>query len=150
MVLVRPARRTFARLALRDYGVGAAEDRTGWPAGMWEITALRVDPAGVRLRVSGVPLGEAGVLRWVGPAQALARLPDPGVALSARQLGATAVVPVPPRGDTAAVNFIMQWTIAGLRTTEVALSRLALPPGYSEAPWPRTLPSPATRRRVRR
>lgn len=89
-----------------------------------------------RLRAARLPLGELGVVRWFGPAQALARLPTLRAMRAASQVGITAVTPAPAVGGRGGVTFFGQQSLTGLRAVDVDLTRLALPAGYTERPWP--------------
>ena len=171
VVLVRPRERRYARLPLSDYGVGGADDRTGWPSTIFRVTPVRVAalPAGARkagarawardlvvywhldvdqeastyhviargrLRAARLPLGEVGVVRWFGPAQALARLPNLTAARAASQVGITAVTSVPAVAGREGVTFLVQHAVTGLHAVDVDPTRLALPAGYTERAWP--------------
>lgn len=89
-----------------------------------------------RLRAVRLPLGEVGVVRWFGPAQALARLPNLEAARAATQVGITAVTPVPAVAGRGGVIFFIQHSVTRLRAVNVDLTRLALPAGYTEHAWP--------------
>jgi hypothetical protein len=91
-----------------------------------------------RLTVDDAPAGEVSVVRWFGPSQALAnmRVVSSGL-LGGSAFGVTSVAPLRAPGENrAATNLITQHSILRLEPVVVDLSRLVLPDGFTETPWP--------------
>jgi hypothetical protein len=89
------------------------------------------------LAIGDAPASEVGVARWFGASQALAHSPALN-ALMGSSIRVTAVMPLGPRGDTSAArtNFGNTHYLSSLKIADVDLSRLTLPDGFSETPWP--------------
>jgi hypothetical protein len=74
-----------------------------------------------------------GILRWVGPTQALAASPDLDVLVGAVIHLTTVNYWRAPRGDSAAHLGVIRF-LSGLRKVDVSRSLFELPRGYSEVP----------------
>ena len=81
------------------------------------------------------PRGDGSVVRWMGPTAALATLSDSIKPLdSSLQVTSVVVVPAQP-GRSSEVNLILLHAMSGISVTDVDVSDLILPTGYTEVPW---------------
>jgi hypothetical protein len=89
-----------------------------------------------RVLVADAPRGEAGVVRWMGVAASLATLRD-SVTRVDSSLQVTAVAVLPPQSSAfGETNLILLHPMSRIADTDVDVSRLVLPAGYVETPWP--------------
>jgi hypothetical protein len=85
-----------------------------------------------RVLVADAPRGEAGVVRWMAVAPALATLRDSIKPLDS-DLQLTTVIVLPSQsGSSGETHLINLHPISDIRLTEVELARLVLPSGYAE------------------
>jgi hypothetical protein len=107
----------------------------------WHLDRLQfTGPAEVlargRVLVADAPRGEVSVVRWMGVTAALATLRDSTPQRdSDLQLTAVGVLPAQSSasGET---NLILLYPMSGIVDTEIDVTRLMLPTGYAETPWP--------------
>ena len=164
-ILVRPASKTFSSFQLTDAAYDYRYSREGWPAFFdikeapspfdtvrspdgtrqsgqvriyWHLNLLVGGIiAGGRIAVGDAPPGEASVVRWFGPSQALANMTASGGSLPNGIASLAAVVTLhPPSGNRPRVNFITEHMIWGIKPIGVDRSRLLLPEGFTETNWP--------------
>ena len=89
-----------------------------------------------RFRIPDIPAGEVSVARWFGAAQALASIPRSYQAVQGEHLQVTSVTVLHPFGAAPAINLVTLSPFSRITTSQVDLSRLNLPTGYQEIPWP--------------
>jgi hypothetical protein len=164
-ILVRPGSHTFSSFQLTDAAYDYRYSREGWPT-FFDIkdapspfdTVRSLDVtrqfgevrvywhlnlivggivAGGRIAVRDAPPGEATVVRWFGPSQALANMTASGATLPKGIASLTAVLALhPPVGNRPRINFITEHMIWGIKPIDVDQSRLVLPDGFTETKWP--------------
>lgn len=89
-----------------------------------------------RTLVIDAPRGDASVVRWMGPTAALATLGDSIKPLdSSLQVTAVVVLPAQP-GRSSEVNLILLHQMWGISVSDIDLTTLVLPTGYTEVAWP--------------
>lgn len=94
------------------------------------------------IELPDAPAGEASVVRWFGAASTLAGMPDSLGVLPPDSLQVTAAIVVPAAGGTARgangapVTLIVVHPLSGLTTVSIDPTRLVLPAGFTETPWP--------------
>jgi len=85
-----------------------------------------------RVLVADAPRGEAGVVRWMANAPALAALRDTVTPLDSI-LQLTAVIVLPPQSKAASeTNLILLHPMTQIRLAEIDVARMVLPPDYRE------------------
>ncbi len=101
-----------------------------------------------RLGVVDAPLGESTVVRWFGPALALAQLATIDSSWFPNdRIGLTAVAPL-VGDDASTTNFISTQRLARLRITTIDLTRLTLPSDYTAVAIAGSLPESQARERI--
>jgi hypothetical protein len=94
------------------------------------------------IELPDAPAGEASVVRWFGAVATLAGMPDSLGALPPDSLQVTAAVVLPAAGGTAPgassapVTLVVVHPLSRLTTVSIDPTRLALPAGFTETPWP--------------
>jgi hypothetical protein len=89
-----------------------------------------------RVLVADAPRGEASVARWMAVTMALATLRD-SISPRGSDLQLTAVAVLPPQSTPSPeTNLILLHPMFGIADTEIDVTRLVLPAGYTETPWP--------------
>jgi hypothetical protein len=97
-----------------------------------------------RVLVTDAPRGEAGVVRWMAVAPALATLRDSVQPLDAG-LQLTTVVVLPPQSrNSSETNLINLHPMSDISLAEVDATRLVLPPGYTETAFPGSPAGPSS------
>ena len=149
----------FAFSTIRTQPVSAAEgakrqlERHGafqiyWHVDVdWELPSFAVLSRG-RLRVVDAPVGESTVVRWFGPALALARLATiDSTWFPNSRIGLTAIAPlVGDNGST--TNFSSKQWLERLRITAIDLTRLTLPSDYTAVAIPGSLTESQAKERI--
>jgi hypothetical protein len=113
----------------------------GEAAIFWHLDIIRAGSpiqilARGRFRIPDIPAGEVSVARWFGAAQALASIPGGPQAVQSEQLQVTSVGVLHPFGAAPTINLVTLSPISRIGTSQVDASRLHLPTGYREIPWP--------------
>jgi hypothetical protein len=85
-----------------------------------------------RVLVADAPRGEAGVVRWMAVAPALATFGDSVKPLDSHLQLTTVVVLPPQAGASSETNVINLHPMSEISLAEVDVARLVLPPGYAE------------------
>ena len=109
----------------------------------WHLDRRRSSPPPIDvlsrgwIEVSDAPAGEASAVRWFGAASALAALSADTDSLRDASLQITATVVLKKQGTTRALNLIVIHPISAFARTDIDATRLALPRGFTETPWPK-------------
>ena len=164
-VLVRPAAKTFSVFPIANDSDNLAGRREGWPAWFplkrTSVDTLGPTTAATILRQHGAyPVywhadikgrelargrftlvdarpGELAAVRWFGATRALAALMAKGDTLDRHTPTNTALGLWAEPDDTVPPTAVIEVRpFTGLRRADVAVDRLVLPAGYTEAPWP--------------
>jgi hypothetical protein len=94
------------------------------------------------IELPDAPAGEASVVRWFGAAATLAGMPDSLGALPPDSLRVTAAVVLPtsggdaPEASGAPLTLVVLHPLSRLMTAGIDRSRLVLPAGFTQTPWP--------------
>ena len=108
----------------------------------WHLDRRRSSPPPIDvlsrgwIEVADAPAGEASAVRWFGAAAALAALSADTDSLHDANLQITATVVLKTQGQGGPLNLIVIHPINTFARTEIDATRLALPRGFSETPWP--------------
>lgn len=89
-----------------------------------------------RIDVADAPPGEASVVRWFGLASAAAALSAGNDSLTGADLQLTTAVVLPANPTATVPTLIVLHHLTDLAHARIAASRLTLPAGYTQAPWP--------------
>jgi hypothetical protein len=161
-ILVHPATRTFSSFTISEDSYNHQGHRDGWPdffqffpphldtlrAGTaiaqhgpidvyWHADAGAIAIARGRFKVDDAPMSEVNVARWFAASRALAHVADSAHALPNGRVTVTAAIPRKPRGaGPAVISFALKHVMSNLRIADVDVSRLILPGGFTEVPWP--------------
>jgi hypothetical protein len=108
----------------------------------WHVDRRRSDPPPIDvlsrgwIEVADAPAGEASAIRWFGAAAALATLSASPDSLQDSNLQVTAAVVLKTQPQQGPVNLIVLHPIGARAHAEINVSRLVIPPRFTETVWP--------------